>query len=305
MIRPLPVWRSMMYVPAHVDRFVARAHLRGADCLMLDLEDSVPPAEKVRARDGVARAAALLRRGGADVLVRINAPLALAVPDIHAAVGPDVDGLVITKARGPDHIALLDELVSEREAACGMADGHIWFYVLVETPAALPQAEAIARASRRVIAMSLGAEDFALAIGAEPTEAALAVPKALLLHAARAAGVMPLGLTGTLADFTDIAAFADMARRSRQMGFDGASCINPAQVAPLNAAFTPSPEEVTLARRIIAADADAAARGLGAVALDGRMIDTPVVRRAERLLARAAAIAARAKSTEPPIEAIA
>jgi citrate lyase subunit beta/citryl-CoA lyase len=264
---------------------------------MLDLEDSVPPAEKAAARQGVARAAASLQRGSADVLVRINAPLSLAVPDIEAAISPDVDGLVVTKARSADHIALLDELVSEREAACGMADGHTWLYVLVESPAALPHAAAIAAASRRVVAMSLGAEDFALAIGAEPSEAALAVPKALLLQAARAAGVMPLGLTGPLADFSDLDAFAAMAVRSRKLGFDGASCINPAQVAPLNAAFTPTAEEVALARRIIAADRDAAAQGLGAVALDGRMIDTPIVRRAEKLLARASAIAARANRT--------
>jgi citrate lyase subunit beta/citryl-CoA lyase len=301
MTRPTPVWRSLLYVPAHVERFVARAHLRGADCLMLDLEDSVPPAEKAAARQGVARAAASLQRGSADVLVRINAPLSLAVPDIEAAISPDVDGLVVTKARSADHIALLDELASEREAACGMADGHTWLYVLVESPAALPHAAAIAAASRRVVAMSLGAEDFALAIGAEPSEAALAVPKALLLQAARAAGVMPLGLTGPLADFYDLDAFAAMAVRSRKLGFDGASCINPAQVAPLNAAFTPTPEEIALARRIIAADRDAAARGLGAVALDGRMIDTPIVRRAEKLLARASAIAARANPADTEI----
>jgi citrate lyase subunit beta/citryl-CoA lyase len=293
MARTLPLWRSSLYVPAHVERFVARAHTRGADCLLLDLEDSVPPTEKAAARAGVAAAAAALRRGPNDVLVRINAPLSLAVPDIEAAVCPDIDGLIITKARGPDHIRLLDELVSEREARTGLAEGRLCFCVLVETPEGLAQAEAIARASPRVVAMSLGAEDFALAIGAEPTEEALAVAKSLVLHAARAAGVLALGLTGTLAGFGDLPAFRAMAERSRRAGFDGASCINPAQVPILNAAFSPSEEEVARARRIIAADAAARAEGRGAVALDGRMIDVPVVRRAERLLARAAAIAAR------------
>ena len=105
---------------------------------------------------------------------------------------------------------------------------------------------------------------------------------------------MPLGLTGTLAGFGDIEAFRAMAHRSRAMGFEGASCINPAQVAPLNEAFTPSAEEAAYASRVIAADQEAAAQGLGAVALDGRMVDVPIVRRARRLLARAEAIAARA-----------
>ncbi|MBN8892781.1 MAG: host specificity protein [Acetobacteraceae bacterium SCN 69-10] len=297
MTRPRPVWRSLLYVPAHVERFVDRAHTRGADCIQLDLEDSVPLAEKARARAGVAAAAARVRRGPNDVLVRINSPLSLAVADIQAAVGPDVDGLIVTKARGPDHIRLLDELVSECEQRAGLPDGHTWFYLLVETPEALPQAEAIGRASRRAVAMSLGAEDFALAIGAEPTEVALAVPKALLLHAARAAGLMALGLTGTLAGFGDIDAFRAMAQRSRAMGFDGASCINPAQVAPLNEAFTPTADEIAYAARVIEADHQAAAQGLGAVALDGRMVDVPIVRRAERLLTRAAAIAARAATS--------
>ena len=105
-------------------------------------------------------------------------------------------------------------------------------------------------------------------------------------------------MAGSLADFTDIAAFSAMALRSRKLGFEGASCINPAQVGSLNAAFTPAAEEVAQALRIVAADRDAAARGLGAVAMDGRMIDKPIVRRAEMLLARAAAIAGRAIPTD-------
>ncbi len=295
MTRPAPVWRSLMYVPAHVQRFVEKAHTRGADCIQLDLEDSVPPSEKPTARKAIATAAPLVRQSGADVLVRINAPLSLAVPDIQAAVCPGVDGLIITKARGPDHVQLLDELVSECEAKAGLPIGHLWFYLLVETPEALPHAEAIARASPRAVAMSLGAEDFATAISAEPTEEALAVAKSLVLHAARAAGIMPLGLTGTLAGFGDPAAFQAMAERSRRLGFDGASCINPAQVGPLNIAFTPSEADVAYARKVIAIDAEARTTGRGAVALDGKMIDIPIVRRAERLLARYDAIMARGK----------
>lgn len=295
--RARPVWRSLMYVPAHVPRFVEKAHTRGADCILLDIEDSVPPEEKSRARGGIAAAAPMVRRGGADVLVRINAPLSLAVPDIQAAVCPGVDGIIVTKARGPDHVMMLDELVSECEARAGLPVGRLWFYLLVETPEALPFAEAIGRASRRAVAMSLGAEDFATAIGAEPGEEALAVARSLVLHATRAAGLLPLGLTGTLAQFGDIAAFQAMAERSRKLGFDGASCINPAQVAPLNTAFTPSEAEVAYANKVIAVDTAARAEGRGAVALDGKMIDIPIVRRAENLLARHGAILARGRGS--------
>jgi citrate lyase subunit beta/citryl-CoA lyase len=297
MNRPAPVWRSLLYVPAHVQRFVDKAHLRGADCIQLDLEDSVPPDEKARARAGVAAAAALIRRGPNDVLVRINAPLSLAVADIEAAVGPDIDGLIITKARGPDHIRLLDELVGECEEKAGLQLGRLWFYVLLETPEALPHAHAIAASCPRIVAMSLGGEDFATAIGAEPSEEALLTARQITLYAARAAGVAPLGLVGSLASFDDPVAFQAMAGRSRRLGFEGAGCINPAQVAPLNAAFTPDDGEVAYARRVIAADAEGRAAGRGAVALDGRMIDVPIVRRAERLLARHAAILRRAATT--------
>jgi citrate lyase subunit beta/citryl-CoA lyase len=293
MTRPAPVWRSLLYVPAHVERFVARAHERGADCIQLDLEDSVPPDRKADARAALAKAAPLVRQNGADVLVRINAPLALAVPDVQAAIGPHVDGLIITKARGPDHIKLLDELVSECEQRAGVPVGHTWLYPLVETPAALPHAEAIACASPRIVAIGLGGEDFATEIGAEPTPEVLALPKQLLLYAARAAGVVPLGLLGSIADFSDPTAFQAMAERSRRMGYEGASCINPAQVGPLNLAFTPGAQEIAQARRVIEADTAARAAGRGAVALDGKMIDVPIVRRAERLLARASIIAAR------------
>ena len=295
MTREKPVWRSCLYVPAHVARFVEKAHTRGADCIQLDLEDSVPPGEKAAARRAIQAAAQSVRQSGADVLVRINAPLSMAVDDVRAAVMPGVDGIIVTKARGPDHVKLLDELVSDCEAAAGLEVGRLWFQVLVETPEAVPHAEAIARASPRVVALGLGAEDFATAIGSEPSEEALAVARSLVLFAARAAGVMPLGLTGTLAGFGDIAAFQAMAERSRKLGFAGAGCINPAQVGPLNTAFTPSDAEVGYARRVIAVDAEARAAGRGAVALDGKMIDVPVVRRAEALLARFAAIEARAK----------
>src|SRR5690606_37515543 len=138
-----------------------------------------------------------------------------------------------------------------------------------------------------------GAEDYATAIGGKPTEEVLLMPKQLVVQAAYSAGLMAMGTIGTLADFSDLEAYARMVRRSRDFGFVGASCIHPAQVPVLNAAFSPTPEEVAEAERIVAADREAAAQGRGSFQLDGKMIDIPIVRRAEALLARARAIAAR------------
>ena len=114
MTRELPVWRSLMYCPVNVEKYVDRAHTRGADVIQLDLEDSVPMAEKAGARKLVEKAAARVRRGGADVVVRFNQPLSMAVRDIEHAICPDVDALACTKIGGVSHVQLLDELVSEK-----------------------------------------------------------------------------------------------------------------------------------------------------------------------------------------------
>lgn len=290
----LPVWRSQLFVPVNVERFLAKASGRGADAIILDLEDSIAPGDKDSARAAVPAAVARLRREGrSDVLVRINQPLDLAVRDIEAAVIEGVDAILVTKVEGPDHLRLLDDLVSRLEAKRGLPAGRIRFMGLIEGPEALFNAREIARSTPRLMSLSLGAEDYATAIGGRPTEDVLYVPKQAIIQAARAAGLVAMGTIGTLADFADIEGYRRMVRRSAAFGFVGAGCIHPTQVAILNEEFSPSAEEVALAERIVAADREAAAAGRGSFQLDGKMIDIPVVQRAEGLLARARAIAAR------------
>jgi len=289
-----PVWRSGLFVPVNVERFVAKASSRGADVIQLDLEDSIASGDKADARRALPAAVERIRsEGRSDVLVRINQPLELAVRDLEAAVLPGVDGIMVTKAEGPDHLRLLDELVSRLEASRSLPDRTIRFVVLIEAPGPLLHAEAIARATPRNIALSLGAEDYATAVGGEPTGEMLLVPKQQVLQAARAAGLMPLGTIGTVAEYSDIAAHERVVRLSASFGFVGASAIHPSQVPALNAGFSPSAEAVAYAERIVALDREAAAAGRGSFALDGRMIDIPIVQRAKALLARAGAIAAR------------
>jgi citrate lyase subunit beta/citryl-CoA lyase len=295
--RPLPVWRSLLYVPVNVDKFVDKAHTRGADCIQLDLEDSVPAAEKATARTLVKSAATRVRRGGADVIVRINRPLGLAVRDVEASVCAEVDGLALTKVEGPAHVRLLDELVTDLEIAAGLPIGHTRFVTMIETPQSFFEMRAIAEASPRVAAMNIGGEDFALECGMEPTDEALFMPKQQMIIAARAAGVMPLGFIGTVADFSDWDRFAAMVRRSRQLGFEGASCIHPGQVPIVNAAYTPSPEDVAYAERVVRENEAAKAQGRASFQIDGKMIDVPVVVRAERLLERQRRIADRMGSS--------
>jgi citrate lyase subunit beta / citryl-CoA lyase len=286
----LPVWRSLMYVPVNVEKYVEKAHTRGADCIQLDLEDSVPAAEKDKARTLVPAAAKRVRRGGADVVVRINRPLAMARRDLEASVGPDVDGIAVTKVQDADHLRGLDELVSELEGKCGLARGHTRFIAMIETPDAFFRMPEIARSVDRLAAMNIGGEDFALECGMDPSEETLLMPKQQMVIAARSAGLMPLGFIASVAGFGDWDAFRAMVRRSRGYGFMGAGCIHPGQVAIVNEEYAPSASEVAYAQRVIAESAAAEAAGRASFALDGKMIDVPVVERAQRLLARHAAI---------------
>ncbi|HSN41348.1 MAG TPA: CoA ester lyase [Burkholderiales bacterium] len=297
MIHELPVWRSLMYVPVNVDKYVDKAHTRGADVIQLDLEDSVPPAEKAHARKLVEAAAAKVRRGGADVVVRINQPLSLAVRDLEHAVCPDVDGIACTKIDSASHVRLLDELVSELEEKRGMAVGHTRFITMIETPEAFTRIDEIPCASQRVVAINIGGEDFALNCNMQPTGEALFYPKQRMIIAANAAGVMPLGFIDSVASFGDWDNFRKMVRRSRDFGFMGAGCIHPGQVTIVNEEYTPGAEEVEYARRVISMNEEAAQSGRGSFSLDGKMIDIPIIVRAEKLLKRYEAIKIREART--------
>jgi len=288
--RTIPVWRSLLYVPVNVDRFVEKAHLRGADCIQLDLEDSVPPKEKAHARTLVRAAAEQVGRAGADVTVRINRPLTMAIRDLEASVCPAVQGAAITKVESAAHLRLLDEVVTELEAAQGMAPGSFTFTAMVETPEAFFHMHEIACATPRVVALCIGGEDFATSLEVEPSDEVLLYPKQQMIIAAKAAGIMPIGFISTVAGYGDWDAFRAMVRRSRQYGFTCASCIHPGQVPIVNEEYRPSPAEVAYAQRVVAANTEAEGEGRGSFALDGKMIDIPVVDRALKLLARDAAI---------------
>lgn len=295
MLRDLPVWRSMLFVPVTVERFVARAAERGADAIILDLEDSIPPGEKQRARGLVTGAAQRAGAGGADVLVRVNRPWRLLVRDLEAVIGPDVSALMLPKIESADHLRLITEIVDELEAERRMPRGHTRLIAMLETPGSIFRAEAIAAAHPRLVGITVGSEDLALAVGMVPEAEGLLFPKQQAIFAARAAGILPLGFLGTVADFADLDAFRATIRRSRRLGFSGASVIHPSQIAILNEEFSPEPAEVERARRMVAAYDEAMAKGLGAVTFEGRMIDVPVVLRARDVLARHAAIEARTR----------
>lgn len=293
MNQTLPVWRSLLFVPVTQRRFVDGAAKRGADAIILDLEDSIAASEKERARMLVPEAAEIVSRGGADVVVRLNRPMRMTVRDLEAIIGPGVNAVALPKAESAQHVELVAEIMDELEAERGIPPGTTKMLAMVETASAFFRIAEIAKASSRLVGLNLGAEDFALSAGMLPEAEGLFMPKQMCVFAARAAGIMPLGFVGTVAEFHDLDGFRETVRRSRRLGFLGASVIHPTQVPILNEEFRAGAAEIDHARRVVAAYDKALTEGIGAVTVDGKMIDVPIVERAKLLLEREDAIATR------------
>jgi citrate lyase subunit beta/citryl-CoA lyase len=277
--------RSLLYVPASSERFIAKAHERGADAIILDLEDAVVPAEKAAARARLACAVPAVSQRGATVFVRINSQPGLMRPDAEAACRAGALGLLVPKAREARTLQELAAWLEEIEHSVHRA--AMMFIPMIEDAGAVLDARAIATATPRVFGLVAGGEDLATALDAEPSPEVLYLPKLLVHLAAKAAGVRSFGLLRTVADYGDLAAVEKSANEARALGFDGASCVHPSVVPVLNRAFSPSAEALDHARRLVAAADEAKTRGEGAFAFEGRMVDEPVVKRAQALLARA------------------
>lgn len=278
-LRPAAARRTQLFLPADRPERAAKAATSGADAVILDLEDALPAVARPGARDGLERLVADVRAAApVPVLVRVNSDdLA---DDVAAAVVARADGVLVPKVESADRVREVDDL---------LGDADLDVQLLVETPRGLLAAAEIATAGRRSTAMVLGVEDLAAELEVDPTSpyADLRWAHATVLLAARAAGLTPYGLLGSLTNFRDLDALAEDARASRGFGYAGALCIHPAQVPVLNEAFSPTPAELDWARAVLDAMAEAERSGLAAAQLDGRMIDAPVVARARRLLDRA------------------
>jgi len=280
------MYRSMLYVPASSQRFIEKAATRGADAVILDLEDSVSPEEKLPARERLADSIRQVSSAGAAVLVRINRPLTLAVGDVQAAVRGGADGILITKSEGPEHIRLILEVAEEEESRTGRRD-PLRAIAVIESPAAVLKAREIAFAHPRIMGMLAGGEDLATTLDAEASAETLRFPKLMIHMAAKAAGIASYGTLGTVADFADVDLIRALAEEARRHGFDGATCVHPSIVSILTDAFTPSAAAVEHAEGLLAAAEAARREGKGAATYKGKMIDEPVYERARRLLARA------------------
>ena len=286
--------RSLLFVPAVQGEMLARALERGADAIIIDLEDSVPPAEKERARGLAREALARLKNEHTQIWVRINpSQQMLAKPDLRAVVSPDLTGVVLPKATSQNHIRYVEALLRDAEQANGVKEGETKLIAMIESAAALLACAEITKASPRLVALAFGGEDYCLDLGVERTRGGheLQYPRSHIAVCARAAGV--LAIDTIFDDFRDEAALRADTESARSVGFHGKLVIHPAQVPIVNGLFRATPESIEYARRVVEAHEEALARGEGAVQIDGRMVDRPVASRARRLIELATAIEAR------------
>lgn len=274
--------RSFLFVPGDRADMLAGARTRGADAIIADLEDAVAPAQKGVARETVSAWLRGLEAPGLEAWVRIN-PVP-AESDLAIADPARITGLMVPKVRAAEELLELSGSLDRIETAAGAAAGTIRLLPIVETPQALRALDSIAGMSR-VCQLMIGELDLGAELGVDPADADAFVPLRMeVVVASAAAGIEP-PLGPVSPNYRNLDDFAADTRRLARMGFGSRPAIHPAQVPIINEAFTPSPEAVERAQRLVARYEAAHAAGKGAITdEDGQMVDEAVVRVARRLL---------------------
>jgi len=280
--------RSRLYLPGNEPRFMVNAGLHGPDAIILDLEDSVHPNAKDAARQLVASALRHVDYGASERMVRINqGELGLADLEVIVTELPDV--ILMPKVEQADEVltvaAAIDCLHEKHKI-----DRPLFLMPILESAAGIENAYAIATASPRVVALTIGLEDFTADLGVVKTKdgAETLWARSRLVNAARAAGVQ--AIDSVYGDIEDLEGLANWTLRSKAMGFVGMGCVHPRQIPVIHRGFAPTASEIEKAQRIVTAFAEAKARGVAVVNLGAKMIDPPVVERAVRLVEQAHAM---------------
>jgi len=283
--------RTMMFVPGSNPSMLKEAYIYGADSVMFDLEDAVALTEKDSARFLVYNAIKTIDYGNTEVVVRING---LDTPfgrdDIEAVVRAGVDVIRLPKTERKEDILAVEAVIEEVERKIGREIGSTKMMAAIESPIGVINAYGIASASKRLIAIALGAEDYVTNMKTKRYANGLELlgARTQIIIAARAAGIFAIDTVYT--DVDNEEGFKNEVELIKQLGFDGKSVINPRQIPLVNEVYTPSEEEIRKSINIIKAAKEAEERGLGVISLNGKMIDKPIVDRAERVLQLASAV---------------
>lgn len=284
------ILRTLLFAPANHARHVTKALTGTADGVILDLEDAVAISEKPAARQA---AREVLRQRAATypaAYVRVNAlTTPFAYPDLQAVVGPGLHGIILPKTESAAQVATIEWLLQQLEREEGLPAGGIDLMPIIETAAGLTQIAAIAAASPRIRRINFGVGDFSLDTNMLWTlgHPGLLWARIQTVIASRAAGLEP-PLDTVFADLSNMDGLRAETQLAQQLGFAGKACIHPDQVNIVNAVFTPTPDDVAKAQRIVTAFAEAEQRGIASFSLEGQFVDYPVAAKAQRILALAA-----------------
>ena len=281
--------RTLLFIPGNRPNMLQKGPSMPADALVPDLEDSVPPDEKANARVVVAEHLLALARN--RVFVRVNGlQTAWTWDDLRAVVSKDIEGISIGKLDSPEMAKELDAMLGVLEQERGLSHGHVKIIPWIETGKGVANARETALATPRMLGLAFGAEDYTADMGVTRTRGSeeIATARALTAIAARAADILAFDTPDP--DFNDIEALVTDAKRGKAVGCKGKFVIHPNQIGPVNDVFRPSPEEIEHARRVVQVFEEAKEKGSAATALDGKMVDTPMWRRALKLLEVAEAV---------------
>ncbi|KYZ75295.1 citrate lyase subunit beta [Anaerosporomusa subterranea] len=284
--------RSVMYAAGNNPGLLQNAGIYGADSVIFDVEDSVSVGEKDSARELVYNALKYLKFS-CEIGVRINH---ISTPwgydDLDYLLPAKPDYIRLPKGESGDEIRDIDKIITKAEEEYGFEPGTIKIMVSIESPKGLRNAYEIASASPRMIAIAIGGEDFATSLKTEKTKGnaitggrELFVARSMIVFAAREAGIQ--AIDSVFSDLRDEQTFLAEVELAKELGFDGKSCVNPRQIDIIHQVYTPSEKEIDYAHRVLAAYKDALTKNSGVIALNGKMIDAPMVIRAERVLANA------------------
>jgi len=282
------IFRSLLFVPGNKESMLTRALALRPDAFVPDMEDSVPPGEKGNAREAIRAFLPQLAATGVPVIPRVNAlETDWIEADLGAVVGPHIAGVSVGKVRNAGDVSAVSQLLANLETNAGVAVGSLKLLPWIETAEAIVSCDAICRASERIVGVAFGGEDFTNDMGIErlSDESQVLYARSRICVAARAAHV--LALDTPYFKLRDTDGLRANASRAKSLGFKGKFAIHPDQIGTLNETFSPSPQEIAHARRVIAAYDEAERAGRGSTSLDGWVIDIPVVKRARALLALA------------------
>lgn len=281
--------RTMMFVPGANAAMLRDAPLFGADSIMFDLEDSVSLKEKDTSRALVHFALKTFDYSSVETVVRVNGLDSCGALDIEAVVLAGVNVIRLPKTETAQDIVDVEAVIERVECENSIEVGRTRMMAAIESAEGVLNAREIAKASKRLIGIALGAEDYVTNMKTRryPDGQELFFARSMILHAARAAGIAAIDTV--YSDVNNTEGFQNEVRMIKQLGFDGKSVINPRQIPLVNEIYTPTEKEIDHSKQVIWAIREAESKGSGVISLNGKMVDKPIVERAERVIALATA----------------